>query len=253
MKKDMPIFEIKNLVKSFGGLRAIDRVSFSIKERSITSLIGPNGAGKTTAFSLITGFLKPDSGNVLFHGRDITGMAPHKIVNLGIVRTFQDVRILSRLTVLENIMVGLKSTHELGLAQSLFWGKKARTTTLNKVHEIMEYVGLRDVARELAEDVSYAEQKLIILARALATDPQLLLLDEPASGLDHESIERMMTLLNRFVQGGKTVFLVEHNMDVVINISDYVIVLDFGKKIAEGLPEEIRRNEKVLHAYLGAS
>jgi branched-chain amino acid transport system ATP-binding protein len=249
----VPIFEIKNLLKSFGGLRAIDAVSFSIKEKTITSLIGPNGAGKTTAFSLITGFLKPDSGNILFRGRDITGMLPYRIVNLGIVRTFQNVRIFNRLTVLENITIGLKDIHELGLARSLLWGKKARKATLDKVHEIMDYVGLKDVARELAEDVSYAEQKLIILARALATDPALLLLDEPASGLDHESIARMMALLRRFVEAGKTVLLVEHNMDVVINISDYVIVLDFGKKIAEGVPQEIRRNEKVLHAYLGAS
>jgi branched-chain amino acid transport system ATP-binding protein len=253
LENSMVIFEAKNLSKSFGGLKAIDDVSFSIKGRTITSLIGPNGAGKTTIFSLITGFLKPDKGSIFFNGREITGIVPNRIVKSGIVRTFQDVRILGRLSVLENILVGCKETHEQALVRSLVWSKRSKNEMMDRAYEIMERFRLNGVAGKLAEDVSYAEQKLIILARALATDPELLLLDEPASGLDQVSIENMMGLLRVLVDQGKTIFLVEHNMDVVINVSDYVVVLDFGKKIAEGVPEEIRRDEKVLQAYLGAA
>ncbi|MBN1102278.1 MAG: ABC transporter ATP-binding protein [Deltaproteobacteria bacterium] len=249
----MPIFEARNLFKSFGGLKAIDDLSFSMKGRTITSLIGPNGAGKTTVFSLITGFLKPDTGSIFFKGREITGVAPFRIVQSGIARTFQDVRILGRLSVLENILVGTKETHRLTLLGSLLWRRGLRKKMMDRVHRIMEHFKLDGIAGKLAEDVSYAEQKLIILARALATDPELLLLDEPASGLDQVSIEKMMGLLRDLVDQGKTVFLVEHNMDVVINVSDYVVVLDFGRKIAEGVPEKIRNDEKVLQAYLGAA
>jgi branched-chain amino acid transport system ATP-binding protein len=249
----MPIFEVRNLSKSFGGLRAISDLTFSIERGTISSLIGPNGAGKTTAFSLITGFLRPDSGEVLFQDRNITGWAPYQIANLGVARTFQDVRALNRLTVQENILVGLRETHEQGLLHSLFLGKNSQIKMMKKVRELIDYVGLNDVANELAEDVSYAEQKLIILARALATDPKLLLLDEPVSGLDQASIDTMMGLLRRLVKEDKTVLLVEHNTDVVIKISDYVVVLDFGKKIASGTPEVIRRDEKVIQAYLGTA
>ena len=247
----MPIFAVENLSKSFGGLQAIVNLSFAIEEKTITSLIGPNGAGKTTAFSLITGFLKPDAGKVLFRGQDITGLPPFQIVNLGIVRTFQDVRVLNKLTVRENLLIGLRETPHRGFLQCTLGGKRLKTKMLTGIDRLVEFVGLKEVAGELAENVSYAEQKLMILGRALATDAQLLLLDEPASGLDQTSIERMMALLRRLVEEGKTVLIVEHNMDVVINISDQVIVLDFGHKIAAGPPGEIRRDSKVIQAYLG--
>jgi len=226
-------------------------LSFAIGEKTINSLIGPNGAGKTTAFSLITGFLKPDAGKVLFRGRDITGLPPFQIVKLGIVRTFQDVRALNKLTVRENLLIGLSEAHHQGFIQSTLGGKSLKGKITKEIDRLIEFVGLKEAADELAENVSYAEQKLMILARALATDAQLLLLDEPASGLDQTSIERMMALLRRLVEEGKTVLIVEHNMDVVINISDQVVVLDFGHKIAAGPPGEIRRDPRVIQAYLG--
>jgi branched-chain amino acid transport system ATP-binding protein len=247
----MPIFAVEKLSKSFGGLKAIVDLSFTIEEKTINSLIGPNGAGKTTAFSLVTGFLKPDAGKVLFRGKEITGLPPYQIVNMGIVRTFQDVRVLNKLTVRENILVGLRDTHQQDLIQAILRGKNLGSRMMKKIDKLIEFAGLEGVAEELAENISYAEQKLMILARALATDATLLLLDEPASGLDQKSILRMTDLLRQLVDEGKTVLIVEHNMDVVIHISDYVVVLDFGHKIAAGTPDEIRCDQRVIQAYLG--
>jgi branched-chain amino acid transport system ATP-binding protein len=247
----MSIFAVEKVSKSFGGLKAIVDLSFGIEEKTINSLIGPNGAGKTTAFSLITGFLKPDAGKVLFRGKEITGLPPYQIVNMGIVRTFQEVRALNKLTVRENILVGLRETHEQNLIQATLRGKNLGSGMMKKIDKLIEFAGLEEVAEELAENISYAEQKLMILSRALATDATLLLLDEPASGLDQKSILRMMDLLRQLVEDGKTVLIVEHNMDVVIHISDYVVVLDFGHKIAAGTPDEIRCDQRVIQAYLG--
>lgn len=247
------VVTVENLWKSFGGLTAVAELSFSIEEQAITSLIGPNGAGKTTVFNLLTGFLKPDSGRLLLRGREITSLPPYQRVDLGIARTFQDLRVFNRLSVWDNILVGLKETHEQGLFKTIFWRKSVTAKMSDKVDKLIEFVGLKKVAKEKAESVSYAEQKLMILARTLATDAEVLLLDEPASGLDQKSLEWMVDLFRRLALEKKTILLVEHNFDVVANISNHVVVLDFGQKIGEGTPAEILRNEKVIKAYLGVS
>ena len=250
----MPL-EVQNLHKSFGGLTAIDDLSFSLEKNAITSLIGPNGAGKSTVFNLITSFLMPDSGHVLYRNSEITALSPYKIANLGIVRTFQDVKIFNKLSVKENILLGLQDTHQQKLLPSILWGlsgeKKVRM--VKRIEELLKFIGLEAIANERAENISYAEKKLVILARALATDAELIMLDEPAAGLSEESVNTIMGFLRKLVEEGKTIFLVEHNMDLVLKISDRIIVLNFGKKIAEGDPEEIKQNSKVVEVYLGMS
>jgi ABC-type branched-subunit amino acid transport system ATPase component len=247
--------EVQNLRKSFGGLTAIDDLSFSIEKNAVTSLIGPNGAGKSTVFNLITSFLIPDSGHVFYRDTEITAIPPHTIANLGIVRTFQDVKIFNKLSVRENILLGLSKTHQQGLFASILWGVSGENKRYMKerTEELLQFIGLEAIGDERAENISYAEKKLVILARALATDAELIMLDEPAAGLSEESVNTIMGLLKRLIKEGKTIFLVEHNMDLVLQISDHIIVLNFGKKIADGDPEAIKQNDKVIEVYLGMS
>jgi ABC-type branched-subunit amino acid transport system ATPase component len=244
-------FQTENLTKSFGGLQAVKNLSFSMREREITSLIGPNGAGKTTVFNLISGLLKPDSGKIVFQEKDITGLAPHQIVNLGIARTFQDLRVFGKLTVRENILMGLRETSIQKFHHLLFGSGGSKKYLEEKINQLLTFVGLQNIADELTENISFPEQKLTILARALATGAKFLLLDEPTSGLAPVTVERMMDLIRQLLNEEKTVLLVEHNMDVVMDISHQVVVLNFGQKIAEGNPQEIRRNEEVIRVYLG--
>lgn len=246
---------VKNLCKSFGGLTAIDDLSFSIEKNAITSLIGPNGAGKSTVFNLITSFLIPDSGHVFYSDTEITAMPPHKIANLGIVRTFQDVKIFNKLSVRENILLGLSQTHQQRLLTSILWGVSSENKRYMKerTEELLQFIGLEAIGDERAENISYAEKKLVILARALATDAELIMLDEPAAGLSEESVNTIMGLLKRLIKEGKTIFLVEHNMDLVLQVSDHIIVLNFGKKIADGDPKQIKHDDKVIEVYLGMS
>jgi branched-chain amino acid transport system ATP-binding protein len=247
--------EVQHLHKSFGGLTAIDDLSFSLEKNAVTSLIGPNGAGKSTVFNLITSFLMPDSGHVLYGNAEITGLSPYKIANMGIVRTFQDVKVFNKLSVKENILLGLRDTHQQKLLPSILWGlsgeKKVRMA--KRAEELLRFIGLEAIADERAENISYAEKKLVILARALATDAELIMLDEPAAGLSEESVSTIMGFLRRLVEEGKTIFLVEHNMDLVLKVSDRIIVLNFGKKIAEGDPEAIKEDGRVIEVYLGMS
>ena len=190
------ILQIKNLWKSFEGLKAVSDLSFSVKQGKITSLIGPNGAGKSTVFNLITGFLKLDKGNIYFRGQDVTGIPAYQIANMGIVRTFQDLKIFNQVTVRENVLLGMQETHKERIHHSIFFGKtKHNKTQLNKkADELLEFVKLKNLAGEIAENISYAEKKLLVLARALATDAELILLDEPVSGLAQDSVEHMLDI-----------------------------------------------------------
>jgi len=248
------ILEVCNLSKNFGGLQAVKDVSLDIEPAKITSLIGPNGAGKTTLFNLITGFLKMDSGTVILDGLDITKLPAHQIVRKGLTRTFQLVRVFPRMTVTDNIMMGF-----YGLAGDSLWsaiaGTKKMYTAYYKKKELalamVEYIGLVQYKDTLANDLSYGQQKLVELGRALVSQPKVLLLDEPLAGLNVVMIDRMIHLINDLKEQGKTVVIIEHNMEIVMGISDFIHVLNFGQLIASGNSKEILSHEKVIDSYLG--
>jgi ABC-type branched-subunit amino acid transport system ATPase component len=247
-------FKLQGVSKNFGGLSAVRNVSLAIEPQKITSLIGPNGAGKTTIFNLISGQLLPDTGHILFKGEDITAWPPHRIVSLGIARTFQDLRLFQKLTVLQNVLVGFRNRKGEHLSRALLGGhslKAEEREDLRKAHDLLRLVELEKKAEELVENLSYGEQKLLSLVRVLATDAELLMLDEPASGLPLGEVDRMMGVIQSLVEQGKTVFVVEHNMEAVMGLSHWVIVLNFGENIAQGTPAEIQKNPEVIKVYLG--
>jgi len=249
-----PILEASRLRKIFGGLMAIVDLNFKVMPGQIKAVIGPNGAGKTTLFNIITGILPPTGGTIRFKGREINGEKPHRIAQNGISRTFQTVELFGNMTVLENVMVGRHVRTKVGLIQSglrLPGVKKEERFVLETAQEKLDIVGLTRRANEPASGVPLGEQKLLEVARALATDPQLLLLDEPAAGLNETEILRMAEIIMKIRESGVTVLLVEHHMDLVMSISDDIVVLNYGEKVAEGTPEEIKGDEKVIDAYLG--
>lgn len=250
----MALLSIEGVSKRFGGLQAVSDVSFDVEEGMIKAMIGPNGAGKTTLFNLISGMLLPDGGTIIFRGSQIQGLRPHQIAALGMARTFQHIRLFPKMTVLENIMVG-RHTHSRGgfIAGMLNmpFTRKEEKAVREKSLEIMEFLGICGLEDADATSLAYGQQRMVELGRALACQPRLLLLDEPAAGLNMRETVEMGGLIERIRDRGITVLLVEHDMSLVMNISDEIVVLSYGEIIAEDKPLAIQRNSEVVRVYLG--
>jgi branched-chain amino acid transport system ATP-binding protein len=248
------VLKIKNISKGFGGISALTDVTFSIQEGEIYGLIGPNGAGKTTMFNVITNMFPQSSGEITFLEEKITGLKPHKITDKGICRTFQNIRLFSQMTVLENVLVGGHSRSKSGVFSGVFRTSSQRREEvgLNQTaKELLELVGLSSYEDVAAENLAYGQQRRLEIARALASEPRLLLLDEPAAGMNETETEELFYLIKKVQQRGITVLLIEHDMPLVMKLCDRITVLNFGKKLAEGTPEEIQNNQAVIEAYLG--
>ncbi|MFC0273676.1 ABC transporter ATP-binding protein [Metabacillus herbersteinensis] len=248
------LLQTKGLTKSFGGLTAVNNVDFEIEKGKITAIIGPNGAGKSTFFNLISGFHPPTSGSVVYNGTDITPLKSYQIAKLGIARTFQTTNLFEQSTVLDNVIIGHRLRTKSGLFDAIFQTprlKREENECKEKAYEVLEFVGLTNLADMPVAGVSQEAKKRTAFALALATDPEIVFLDEPAAGVNPEETDGLAELMKKMVTKGITVCTIEHKMQMIMNLADKIMVLNYGKKIAEGTPEEIKNNEVVIEAYLG--
>jgi branched-chain amino acid transport system ATP-binding protein len=250
------LLEVKDILVKFGGVTALNNVNLHVNEGEIAALIGPNGAGKTTVFNIVTGYYTPTSGEVLLDGESVVGLRPYKIARKGLGRTFQNIRLFGDMTALENVATAADALNKSGLVGSLLGVPRSRRdekTSMDTAMELLTFIGLDHRAHQMAKNLPYGDQRRLEIARALALNPKVLLLDEPAAGFNPQEKVELGNLIKKIRDRGFAVLLIEHDMSLVMKISDRISVLDFGQKIAEGKPEEIQNNQRVIDAYLGVA